>query len=270
MSLQIIEWSDFLKADINSIGKDSEGAAMTIGVFDGVHLGHQALIERIVSRGPFPTAVTFRENPKKIISPEKYQGDIISLKQKLEVFEQKGVNRVILIDFSLEFSKLNGWDFLKLLEERGKMAFLAIGSNFRCGYQQDTGAEYIAAMNKKKGIPTEVIPPVTLPPEFGKEPVNSSRIRSTLINGDLTTAAALLGRRFELDISDLESGEQIYETGSVMRIIPPDGEYPVIVNPGKMKAHAIIGNGKLKLMFSAEPGDKAFKPARPAESLEFI
>ena len=253
MSLRIIEWPDFLKNGSNPAAAGCTapaGCAMTIGVFDGVHLGHQALINKIVARGPNPTVVTFRENPKKVISPDNFKGDIFSLKQKLDVFEQMGVNRLVLIDFSEEFSKLNGWEFLDLLEEHGKLSFLAIGSNFRCGYHQDTGAEYIEAMNRQKGIPTEIIPPVTIPLESGNEPVNSSRIRSAIISGDVKKAAALLGRNFELDISDLSSAH---------RIIPAGGQYHVIVNPGRMNAMAIIQNGKLRL-----------EPALPGLSLEFI
>jgi len=92
MSLRVIEWPSFLEDSPPefSCGEGiSEGAAMAIGVFDGVHLGHQALIERIVSRGPNPTVVTFRENPKKALSriagagtSGPYKGDLYSLKQK--------------------------------------------------------------------------------------------------------------------------------------------------------------------------------------------
>ena len=109
MSLRIVEWPRFLET------ASREKSAMTIGVFDGLHLGHRELISRIVRRWPNPTVVTFRENPKKVISPESYQGDIFSLKQKLAAMESLGVSRVVLIDFSENFSRLKGWEFLNLL-----------------------------------------------------------------------------------------------------------------------------------------------------------
>jgi len=246
------------------------GSAMTIGVFDGLHLGHQALINKIVLRGPNPTVVTFAENPKKIVSPQNFRGDLFSLKQKQTVIEGMGVSRLILIDFSEEFSKLNGRDFLDLLEEKGKMAFLAIGSNFRCGFRQDTDAEYIAERNRRKGIPTEVVSPVTMPPEFGSKPVNSSWIRTAVAAGDMKTAAALMGRNFVLDLSDMDSDGQVYDTRSVRRIVPAGGQYPVLVNSGGMSAMAFIENGKLKLGPFESPGNKAFDPALPVLSLEFI
>jgi riboflavin kinase/FMN adenylyltransferase len=210
---------------------------MTVGVFDGVHRGHAELIGRIVSRGPCPTVVTFRENPKKLLSPRRYGGDIFSLEQKLAAFEELGVIRAILIDFSQEFSKMNGWGFIDSLESRGGAVFLAIGADFRCGYRHETGAELIRQNNELKGIPTEIIPPVL----WGKGPVSSSRIRAAISGGDLAGAEALLGRKFELDLSglkglplvkDKEEG-MVFDASSLHRITPPAGRYKVFVSRPK-------------------------------------
>ena len=263
MSLKIIKWPEFLKSDA------TKKCAITIGVFDGVHKGHQALIECIVKRGPNPTVITFSENPKKVISGS-FEGDLYSLKQKLEIFESLGVREVVLIDFSYDFSKLKGRDFLNLLESSGKMAFLAIGSNFRCGRAQDTSADLIREMNFSKGIPTELIPPVADSPA-GNELVSSSRVRSAVVSGNLELAAALLGRRFCLDLSDItplysqaanmrnkrESRKvYIYDLRSVQRIIPANGLYDVLKHPGRVRS-----------ILTAEDG-KVFIPQK-ADSIEF-
>ena len=267
MSLRIVEWQDFLES---TVGEES---AVTVGVFDGVHLGHRELIDRIVRRGPNPTVVTFRENPKKVVSPGSYEGDIFSLKQKLAIFEWLGVKRAVLIDFSEKFSKLRGCEFLDLLCGRGKMVFLAIGSNFRCGYGQDTDAALLREMNERKGIPTEVVPQVLLPEASGDEPVSSSRIRSAIMKGDLALASALMGRNVELDISDLWSADGgdmdsthsmsdavVYDFRSVRRIVPPSGRYAVRIHPGAVDGWVDTKNGKVFL-----PG----KWSKGAESLEF-
>jgi len=259
MSLRVIEWPEFLEdtpPDFSS--------AMAIGVFDGVHLGHQALIEKIVRRGPNPTLVTFRENPKKVLwrikgagASGSYKGDLYSLKQKMEIFDSLGVKFLVLIDFSEEFSKLEGRVFLDLLGNKGKMVFLAIGDNFRCGFRQDTDAELARKVNEEKGIPTELVPPVY---STGKGPVSSSLIRQAVLTGNLKLASELLGRNFSLDLSDVkpehnESG-YAYDLGSVRRIAPAAGRYSVLMFP----------YGKAGRVFSED--GKIFLPVE-AESLEF-
>jgi riboflavin kinase/FMN adenylyltransferase len=235
---------------------------MTIGVFDGVHLGHRSLIERIVRRGPNPTVVTFRENPKKVLwriqkaeTPSPYKGDLYSLKQKTQIFDSSGVKFLVLIDFSQEFSKLNGREFLDLLGNKGRMAFLAVGNNFRCGFRQDTDAGLARQINERKGIPTELIPPVYLH-GMDSEPVSSSRIRQAVLEGDIKLASSLLGRNFGLDLSDLKS-ERIesgyaYDLRSVNRITPAKGNYSVLIFPGGTTGRADVEDGKVFLPVEAE------------------
>ncbi|MDR1903315.1 MAG: adenylyltransferase/cytidyltransferase family protein, partial [Treponema sp.] len=148
----VLDWAEFtgISADgcISSEIATSikTPSAMTIGVFDGVHRGHQALIREVVERGPFPTVITFKQNPKSILNPQSYTGDIFSLRQKLECFEALGVERTILIDFSDNFSKLKGQEFIDILKKRGNLVFLIIGRNFRCGYKLDTDAARVKAI----------------------------------------------------------------------------------------------------------------------------
>ena len=271
MSLRIIEWHDFaVNSAVSSANRTSE-AAITIGVFDGVHLGHQTLIERVVRQGPNPTVITFRENPKKMVSPGLFEGDLYSLKQKLTIFESLGISRAILIDFSEDFSKLGGRDFLDILQNRGQMTFLAVGSSFRCGFRQDMNAELIREINEAKGIPTEIVPPVTLPKE--SEPVSSSRVRQAIISGCLKEAAALLGRSFIIDLSEIEGeflrpcprpcpkpapgsdtrrGSYVYDLRSAYRVAPDRGEYSVLMQPGCVAGQAKMENGKVYLSGKAE------------------
>ena len=143
------------------------------------------------------------------------------------------------------------------------MVFLAIGGNFRCGYRQDTGADQIKEINERKGIPTEVVPQVFLPSGNGTEPVNSSRIRSAIIQGDFALASALMGRDVELDISDLRavdlrsagvqsvdrpSGDcTVYDPGSVRRLVPDPGRYAARLYPGAADVPVEIKDGKVFL-----------------------
>lgn len=226
MSMRIIEW-DSLVSGHNSLPK----AAMTIGVFDGLHLGHRALIKTVVNHAPqySPTVVTFMENPKARIPSRAFNGDILTLERKLELLEANCIEQVILIDFSENFSKLTGKEFIDLLKNRGNLRYLTIGQNFRCGYGLDTDAQALKKMNEADGIRTELMTSVCI----NGSPVSSSRIRTAIAAGDLVEAAALLGRNVEIDLRKVPTtpGPDLifYHVDAVARMTPPQGRYSVLV-----------------------------------------
>jgi riboflavin kinase/FMN adenylyltransferase len=172
--------------------------AITIGVFDGIHRGHQAIIAKITAKAPdmIPTVITFRENPKRIANPARFTGlearevDILSLEQKLALFEKLEVELCVVIDFSSGFCKLEGQVFFDLVRRFLHPAYAVIGSNFHCGYRRDTGAEEFRRLGEKNGVEVEIAPPVL---EDGF-PVSSSRIRELIGAGNRAGAALLLGR----------------------------------------------------------------------------
>jgi riboflavin kinase/FMN adenylyltransferase len=243
--MTVLDWENFIAK------APTRPSSCAIGVFDGVHRGHTALIELIVSHCPCPTVVSFRENPKKRFSRGPYEGDIFSLEQKLRVFEELGVERTILIDFSVDFSKLGGREFIDLLEDRGNLVFLVIGSNFRCGHNQDTDAAFIKTRNEKKGIATEVVSPVL----EGNCPVSSSRIRAAILAGNLAEAAKLLGRPVELDLSGVievqenPGTERVYDLASCCRLTPANGRYLALLHkdnsPELHKMEISVHNGRV-------------------------
>ena len=137
--MQVIEWRHFLK---DGLPNGEKLSSMTIGVFDGVHRGHRALIEKIVSHNAenIPVAITFRQNHKE---KKHAQKDIQTFRQKIAVFESLGVKITLVIDFTESFMRMPGIEFLEILLKHGRVGFLAIGSGFRCGYRLDTDAEAI-------------------------------------------------------------------------------------------------------------------------------
>jgi riboflavin kinase/FMN adenylyltransferase len=233
--MRIIDWSETAAKS-----SPSRGSALTIGVFDGIHRGHEALIRRITAKnGEFiSTLITFRKNPKEFLKKKEFRGDILSLNQKLEIFEQLSIAQVVLIDFSENFSKLGGKEFLDLVRNRLCPGFVVVGSNFRCGYQGDTDAVRLKALYHRAGIPVELVVPVL----DGARPVSSSRIRSAIAAGDFSAAARLLGRNFEFDVSSLvpenRDGGVFYRTDPPRCIMPRPGTYPALLRGGE-KAGAI-------------------------------
>ena len=186
--MDIINWDDLIKGE-----PWTEESAVTIGVFDGVHRGHIALFDRITASPYRSVAVTFRVSPRQFFHSASYQGDIIGLKRKLELFAEAGLDACVLIDFSEDFSRMTGRAFIRRLSRAVNMRYIVVGSDFHCGYRSDTDATAIKQFAAVSGIVAEVVPPVM---EDGL-PVSSSRIRHALASGDYGLAASLLGRGIE-------------------------------------------------------------------------
>jgi riboflavin kinase/FMN adenylyltransferase len=224
--MTVVSWDSFVAGTA-----PSRPRAATIGVFDGIHRGHRALIDRVAARAPelAPTVFTFLKNPKAILRPADFEGDIFSLEQKLDELEKLGADLAVLIDFSGNFGKLSGKEFVDLIKDRGKLRYLAVGSDFRCGYRLDTDADRIRSLNAADGIPTDIVAPVLR----DGVPVSSSRIRAAIAAGNLVEAAALLGRNVVLDLGSAPTtpgpATEEYDVGPTRRITPPDGRYPVLV-----------------------------------------
>jgi riboflavin kinase/FMN adenylyltransferase len=233
--MQIIEWPQFLE---NISPFEGASSAITVGVFDGLHRGHKALIERVVTRKDHsvPVVVTFRQNQyKKTRGAEReYPGEILSFRQKLAAFESLGISVTIVIEFSESFRMMSGTDFLRILQSQGKMSFMAVGSNFRCGYKLDTDALLMQKFNAQMNIPTDIVQVLT----EGSVTISSSQIRKAINRGELKIAAAMLGYPFTVDLNDAGktvAGNSIagngvaYEISGQGRILPPPGNYSVFL-----------------------------------------
>jgi riboflavin kinase/FMN adenylyltransferase len=243
MSMLTLDWPAFAASGLAQTEFADRGLAMTIGVFDGIHRGHQVLLDRVLMPGLPAAVVSFKRSPKFILRPEIDEGDIMGTGQKLRLFEQMGIALTVMIDFSEKFSKLSGREFIDRLIERGNLRFLAVGGNFRCGYRHSADAAFIRAMCLDRGIPAEVAEPVIA----GGAQVSSSRIRAAIARGGLAEAAELLGRRVEIDFADIsgagESGGVYFDLGAGNRVMPPPGRYPALAfgdSPAGMETEIII------------------------------
>jgi riboflavin kinase/FMN adenylyltransferase len=165
---------------------------------------------------------------------------------------------------------MTGKEFAVCLRKR-RISYLAVGVNFRCGYRLDTGAHLMREMMAEGGTFTELVSQFRL----GGAPVSSSRIRESILAGDIAGAAELLGRPYSLDLSGLCPGEEkgffSWDLGSEGRVLPPAGLYRVCIRLGTVEfpAELFLDSARLVLKRDALPDISGDFLNRSALSVEF-
>ncbi|MGA1426942.1 MAG: bifunctional riboflavin kinase/FAD synthetase [Methylophilaceae bacterium] len=172
--------------------KSLKECVLTIGNYDGIHLGHQTLINHVISESRSlqveSAVITFEPHPKEFFSPQKAPQRVISLREKLEFFQAHRIDRVYVIKFNKKFSKLTASEFIDILKLKVKTIGLVVGSDFRFGNMREAGLDEL----KTSGI--KVTQPGTIFLE--KERISSSLVRDALQQSNFTRVEALLGRPY--------------------------------------------------------------------------
>ncbi len=172
--------------------------AVTIGVFDGVHRGHQHLVglllERAHQEGLAAVAVTFNPHPRTVLRPGTAVTYLTSLEERVELLQALGLDAVAVLAFTSELAQLSARDFLSLLAEELEMKLLVVGSDFALGRNREGTVGVLRQLGRDLGFRVEVGELLT---EDG-EKVGSSSVRQALIAGDMEQVARLLGRPFSL------------------------------------------------------------------------
>ena len=186
------EWREFYRPT-------GRGSVLAIGNFDGIHLGHQAILQEATNRaarnGAVATALTFEPPPLKILRPEAAPKRLSTNQQRLEWFRAVGVEAAVVMPFTLELSKLSPRDFVeKILVNQLRVRALLVGENFRFGHKQTGDTQLLRQLGKSFDFEVITIPPV----EAHGEVVSSTVIRREIAEGDVTQAGRLLGRPFVL------------------------------------------------------------------------
>ncbi|MCI6479265.1 MAG: FAD synthetase family protein [Spirochaetia bacterium] len=231
--MNVYTWDDIEKGKFLSkdelMAKGYHGTAVTVGAFDGVHRGHRALFDAVLSQHEMSGVVTFRFPPKVKTMAESFAGSLSTLDQRLECFKALGMDFVLVIDFSGDFGRMRGDTFLQLLTDRLHMVYLAEGADFRCGYKGAVGIREIKEFAYSHGIVFQEVPSVM----EGETKVSSSEIRKALLAGDTKKAATLLGYDYTLDgscfswtfCSDRIRGSQESELSGYKQLLPQSGNY---------------------------------------------
>lgn len=170
---------------------------LAIGNFDGVHLGHRALLERLTATARqhgLPAAVmTFEPHPRELFAPEQAPARLTSLREKLALLEGCGIDEVFLLHFSRKLAGLTAAEFVERILVRGLgVRHLIIGDDFRFGKGRAGDFAMLEAAGRAQGFGVEAMHTI----EIGGERVSSSAVRDALGAGDLEHAARLLGRPY--------------------------------------------------------------------------
>ncbi len=268
----VLSWEELVSSGLpHSLihGASPLGCAATIGVFDGVHLGHRQLLTAVrAQETAFSTVVTFSQNPKATTRSTSYGGVLSTLDQKLESFAGEGIDLVILIDFSNNFSRMSGKEFIGLLKDRARLQYLAVGQDFRCGYRLDTDVNGLVRLSAELDFSVDVIPPFT----EGGRVVSSTRIRAAVAAGRLVEARSLLGRNYELDVraAPITPGSEEPEivVHSTKQVLPPPGRYDAVFrnDSDEVSSFTDVGVGTFAFASQLDANAIAFLPAEPHEA----
>ena len=171
----------------------------TIGNFDGVHRGHQLVIAEVVARarllGIPSIAITFDPHPARVIRPESSQPLITPLSEKLELLASTGIDAVLILPFTSEFSRMTARTFAEqVLQQTLHVKELHEGENFRFGYQAEAGIESLEALGRELGFSVKVYAPRSIRGHV----ISSSRVRQLIADGNVSRVRALLGRCFSI------------------------------------------------------------------------
>ncbi len=197
--MTVYDWSNQTLNDFSQTDFFKLGTGISVGSFDGLHLGHRFLLNKLVeeckSSGLEPGVITFKRPLPALKHSDDYAGDISTLEERLKLMEELGIKFAFVVDFDETFASMKGIAFLDLLVQKCSMKLLAEGIDFRCGYKGATDTQAIKYWAAQSGVKTVFVDPVYYTQADGSEErVSSSYIRQLIQKGYMTTVKELLAR----------------------------------------------------------------------------
>jgi riboflavin kinase / FMN adenylyltransferase len=191
-------------------------AVISVGNFDGLHLGHQrilrAVVERAQATGDIAAVVTFDPHPMKVLRPKQAPLLVQTLSQRLDGFASFGIDAALVAHFDLALASVPAREFVRtLLVETLRVSQILVGANFRFGHRQEGNVALLDEMGHQFGFSVQTVDPVII----GGEVVSSTLVRRAIAEGRVGDAAQLLGRPFAL------TGEIVRGSGRGSTIVFP-------------------------------------------------
>jgi len=240
-----------LITDLSKITERFAKSVITLGNFDGIHLGHQELVRMVIRRAREingqSMVVTFRPHPLKVLAPEKCPPLISIYEEKIQLFEKLGIDVLVKIPFSLLFAEMTPRDFVKdiLCDVLGAKDIF-VGYNYRFGKGREGTTQTLKQMGREYGFNVHEVEQISL----NGEVISSSKIRQFLKDGEVEHAARLLGRPYAITgivIKGDSRGKTLgFPTANIASkhiIIPSNGVYTVRILVRDNYYHGIANIG---------------------------
>lgn len=272
--------------DIKIFLNDTSKVAVTIGAFDGCHLGHQALIKSAIDKASYfdglSLAFTFEPSPKAFFTGETQGNQLFTLSQKIQSFCEIGVDLALTQNFDTKFSFLSHTDFFhQVICNSLQAKSIHVGEDFKFGYQRKGDTAYLRSASESSNIEIATIAQV----QYEGHPISSSRIRSLLSQeGDVRTAATMLGRPYCLE-GIVTQGQQLgrkigFRTANLAidgQLIPKTGVYCgyVLLKPEQSNSYLLtlphsVRPAVFNIGFRPTVSENASKPTIEAHILNDI
>lgn len=216
--------------------KPQKKTLLSIGIFDGVHLGHQRLLsylkQEAESKGCLSGVVTFKTHPESVLSPGTTIPWLVQLEDRIALIREIGIDIIAVLSFTPELSRLSAREFVQILKNSLRMCGLIVGPDFALGRNREGNIESLRALGRELGYSVEVFPPITLDGTV----ISSSTIRQLLLQGDIRRVEKLVGRRFTIKgqiVTGDRRGRRLgFPTANLQiepdQALPADGVYATI------------------------------------------
>ena len=247
---------------IENLKRSFRNPVVTLGNFDGVHLGHQDIFNRVKEEAlkihGEGVVITFEPHPLKVLAPEKFLPLLTPFRKKMLLIQESGIETVLCVEFSLAFSEVSPSEFIKsILVERVNVKEVIIGYNYHFGKGQKGDAQTLIDSGKVFDFEVRVAEPFRI----GQTIVSSSRIRDLIQRGEVEGASSLLGRDYPIIAKVVEGAKRGQTLGFPTanleisdELYPKTGVYAVEVEWRQQHLNGLANIGTNPTFFSEEDG----------------
>lgn len=245
----------------NELQPDSRKVCLAIGVFDGVHLGHQQIIRQTIAdarqHDGLAVVLTFDRHPSAIVAPDRVPPLIYSLPRKVRTIESLGADALLLLRFDHAFSEQTGESFIRqLARDLGPIHSICVGADFVFGHQRSGNVALLQKLGAELNFTVHGIAAVALDGQI----VSSTRVREAIRAGDFDAASQLLGRPYSLTakiVAGDRLGHQLgFPTANLETtgfVLPPNGVYAAHATVGGQTHRAVVNLGYRPTIQQATP-----------------